>query len=54
MGIPLSLTLGSQGLAQGQLELKPRTEKDPKKAELVPLADAAAQLIARVKAALAG
>ncbi|MBL0194527.1 MAG: proline--tRNA ligase [Myxococcales bacterium] len=54
LGIPLRVTLGSKGLAQGQLELKPRTEKDPKKAELVPLADAAAQLIARVKAALAG
>jgi len=54
LGIPLRVTLGSKGLAQGQLELKPRTEKDPKKAELLPLAEAAATLIARVKAALAG
>ena len=54
LGMPLRVTLGAKGLAQGQLELKPRTEKDPKKAELVPLAEAAATLIGRVKAALAG
>lgn len=54
LGMPLRVTLGAKGLAQGQLELKPRTEKDPKKAELVPLAEAAPTLIARVKAALAG
>lgn len=54
LGIPLRVTLGSKGLATGQLELKPRTEKDPKKAELLPLAEACAVLTARVKAALAG
>jgi prolyl-tRNA synthetase len=53
LGVPLRVTIGSKGLANGNVELKPRTEKDPKKAEMVPL-DSAAQVIAdRVKAALA-
>jgi prolyl-tRNA synthetase len=53
IGIPLRLTLGAKGLAAGTVELKPRTEPDPKKAELVPLADAVAVLSRRVAAALA-
>ncbi len=53
IGIPLRVTLGGKGLANGQFELKPRTEPDPKKAELIPIADAARVLVERVKAALA-
>ena len=53
LGIPLRVTIGSKGLATGNIELKPRTEKDPKKAELVPVADIARVLTDRVRAALA-
>ncbi len=53
IGIPLRVTIGAKGLATGNLELKPRTEPDPKKAELVPIADAPRVLAERVKAALA-
>ena len=52
IGIPLRVTVGAKALAAGNVELKPRSEKDPKKAELIPL-DKAADLIAeRVRAAL--
>jgi prolyl-tRNA synthetase len=54
IGIPLRVTLGAKGLASGHVELKPRTEPDPKKAELVPLADAVSVLSRRVVDALAG
>ncbi|HEY8041036.1 MAG TPA: proline--tRNA ligase [Polyangiaceae bacterium] len=54
IGIPLRVTIGAKALAGGNVELKPRTETDPKKAELVPLADAARVLAERVRAALAG
>jgi prolyl-tRNA synthetase len=53
IGIPLRVTIGAKGLATGNVELKPRTETDPKKAELVPV-DAAVRVVAeRVRAALA-
>ena len=39
LGMPIRVTLGAKALANGNVELKPRTEPDPKKAELVPLAD---------------
>jgi prolyl-tRNA synthetase len=54
VGIPLRVTIGAKALAGGNVEVKPRTEADPKKAELVPVADAARVLAERVKAALAG
>jgi prolyl-tRNA synthetase len=54
IGIPLRITIGEKGLANGQVELKPRSEPDPKKAELVALSDATATVTARVRAALAG
>jgi prolyl-tRNA synthetase len=54
VGIPLRVTIGAKGLKNGQVELKPRSEPDPKKAELVPLASAVDTLVARVRAALAG
>ena len=46
IGLPLRVTLGAKGLASGNVELKARTEADPKKSELLPLAQAA-QLIAQ-------
>jgi prolyl-tRNA synthetase len=52
IGIPLRVTIGAKGLAAGHVELKPRTEPDPKKAELVPVADAARVLTERVRAQL--
>jgi prolyl-tRNA synthetase len=51
IGVPLRVTIGAKGLAAGHVELKPRTEADPKKAELVPLAQAAKVLTERVKEA---
>ncbi len=53
LGMPLRVTIGAKSLANGNIELKPRSEPDPKKAELVPVADAARVLAERVKAALA-
>jgi len=52
IGMPLRVTIGAKGLAGGNVEVKPRTEPDPKKAELVPLADAARVLVDRVRKAL--
>ncbi len=52
IGLPFRVTVGGKGLAAGNLELKPRTEPDPKKAELVPVADAARTIAERVRAAL--
>jgi prolyl-tRNA synthetase len=53
LGIPLRITVGAKALANGNVELKPRTETDPKKAELVPVADVVRVIGDRVKAALA-
>jgi prolyl-tRNA synthetase len=50
LGMPLRVTLGAKALANGNIELKPRSEPDPKKAELVPLADAVRVLAERVRA----
>ena len=52
IGVPLRVTIGAKGLAAGHIELKPRTESDPKKAELLPVEDAARVLVQRVRAAL--
>jgi prolyl-tRNA synthetase len=52
IGVPLRVTIGSKGLAGGNVELKARSESDPKKAELVPVAEAAKTIEARVRAAL--
>jgi prolyl-tRNA synthetase len=48
LGMPFRVTLGAKALANGNIELKPRTEKDPKKAELVPIADAVRILTERI------
>jgi prolyl-tRNA synthetase len=53
IGIPLRVTVGGKGLAAGHFELKPRTEPDPKKAELLPIAEAASKIAARVKSEIA-
>ncbi|MFO0678698.1 MAG: proline--tRNA ligase [Polyangiaceae bacterium] len=53
IGIPLRVTVGGKNFAAGSVEVKPRAESDPKKAELVPTADAARVLRERVRAALA-
>ena len=50
IGIPLRVTIGAKALANGNVEVKPRSEADPKKAELVPVADAARVLADRVRA----
>ena len=52
LGMPLRVTIGAKGLAARQIEVKARTEKDPKKSELVGLDEAATVLTARVKTAL--
>lgn len=51
IGIPLRVTIGAKALAAGNVEVKARTEKDPKKAELVPLSEAAEVLAKRVREA---
>jgi prolyl-tRNA synthetase len=53
IGIPLRVTIGAKGLVEGRIELKARTESDPKKAELLPIAEAHAKIADRVRAALA-
>jgi prolyl-tRNA synthetase len=54
LGIPLRVTVGARGLKDGKVELKPRSEPDPKKVELLPLSSAVETLVARVRAALTG
>jgi prolyl-tRNA synthetase len=51
IGIPLRVTVGKRGLAEGKLEVKARGDKE---ARLVPAAEAAAELADRVWAALEG
>jgi prolyl-tRNA synthetase len=50
IGVPLRVTVGEKGLARGGVELKSRAERDPKKAEIVPLQDAARVVAQRVQA----
>jgi prolyl-tRNA synthetase len=52
VGVPLRVTVGEKGLKTGHVELKPRSEPDPKKAELVPLAAIVETLVTRVRAEL--
>ncbi len=51
IGIPLRVTVGAKSLGNGGVELKARSERDPKKAELIPLGDATATIVARVHGA---
>src|SRR5205085_9729333 len=52
LGVPIRVTVGAKALANGSVEVKPRSEPDPKNAELVPIADVARVLAERVRAAL--
>ena len=52
IGLPLRVTVGGKSLAAGNIELKARTESDPKKADAVPVAEAVARIEALVRAAL--
>ena len=51
--IDLRVTIGGKSLASGNIELKPRTEPDPKKAELIPIDSALRVITDRIRAALA-
>jgi prolyl-tRNA synthetase len=52
IGVPLRVTVGVKGLATGHVELKPREQVDPKKVEMLPVAQAGALIAARVRSAL--
>jgi prolyl-tRNA synthetase len=52
LGMPLRATLGDKGLKAGVLELKARSEKNPKAFESLPLDAAAEQISTRVREAL--
>ena len=54
VGVPLRVTVGEKGLKTGQVELKPRSEPDPKKAELVALGAIGETLVTRVREGLGG
>jgi prolyl-tRNA synthetase len=53
IGIPLRVTIGAKALASGGFELKARTERDPKKAEILPVDRAADVISDRVRSLLA-
>jgi prolyl-tRNA synthetase len=44
IGLPVRVVIGSKGLASGEVEVRPRAEKDPNKAERVGVEGAAARL----------
>jgi prolyl-tRNA synthetase len=52
IGIPLRVTIGAKGIAAGSVELKDRSESDPKKAEFVPIREAATVIASKVASAL--
>ncbi len=54
VGIPLRVTVGAKSLKNGAIEFKARSERDPKKAELLPLDSAAESIAASVTRLLAG
>lgn len=49
IGVPLRVTIGAKSLKSGAIELKPRSEKNPKNAELVPLDSAVKVLSERAR-----
>ncbi len=51
LGMPFRVTIGAKALANGSVEVKPRTEPNPKNAELVPVADVARVLGERIREA---
>jgi prolyl-tRNA synthetase len=52
IGIPFRVTVGAKVLAGGHVELKMRSESNPKAVELLGLGDAVSQLAERVRASL--
>ena len=52
VGVPLRVTVSARSLKNGQIELKPRSERDPKQVELLPQASASAIIAERVRALL--
>jgi prolyl-tRNA synthetase len=52
VGIPLRVTVGDKGLKNGNVELKPRSEPDPKKAEPVALGAIVERLVGEVQKGL--
>jgi prolyl-tRNA synthetase len=52
VGLPLRVTIGGKSLAAGNVELKARTEADPKKVDAVPVGEAAAVIERRTRAVL--
>lgn len=52
IGIPFRITVGDRGLKDGVVELKRRTEKDPKASEVIPLSDIGRVLIERIRTSL--
>jgi prolyl-tRNA synthetase len=51
IGVPIRVTFGGKSFAAGNVEVKPREEADPKKAEAVPVAAALERLVGMVNAA---
>ncbi len=49
IGIPLRITVGARGLKEGYIELKARSEPNPKASEHLPLSGAAQAIIRRIK-----
>ncbi len=49
IGIPLRITVGEKALAQGKVELKPRTEKQPQLLDPADAVDAVVQLVVSQK-----
>jgi prolyl-tRNA synthetase len=52
LGVPLRLTVGKKALESGGVELKARSERDPKKTQIVALEAAAAHILELVQQAL--
>jgi prolyl-tRNA synthetase len=44
IGVPLRVTFGGKSFAAGTIEVKPRTERDPKKCEVVPVGEAVSRI----------
>jgi len=52
IGIPWRVTVGERSLKEGTVELKARSEPDPKKSTALPMKGAAGELISRIQGAL--
>jgi len=52
IGIPWRVTVGERSLKEGAVELKARSEPDPKKSSALPIEVAASELISRIKQGL--